>query len=88
MRDENDWRLQGQARYLTGVELGWQEYREFRAGWDHDHCEFCSAKFSENLADALRSGYTTPDRYRWICRECFDDFRDLFGWQVTVTAPE
>lgn len=88
MREENDWRLQGQARYLSGVELGWQEYREYRAGWDHDHCEFCAAKFSESLPDTLRGGYATLDRYRWVCKECFDDFRDLFNWRVTVAAPD
>ena len=51
--------------------------------WDHDHCEFCSAKFMvEDLPDALHQGYATKDDYRWICERCFADFRDMFEWKV------
>jgi len=82
MNIENDWRLQGQEKYLKGVTLFWQEYTPYRKGWDHDHCEFCSSKFTENEnEETLHEGYTTEDRYRWICKQCFDDFRNLFGWQ-------
>ena len=41
-----DWRLRGQERYLTGREFVWREYTAPRPDWDHDHCEFCWAKFS------------------------------------------
>jgi hypothetical protein len=54
-------------------------YAPFRAGWDHDHCEFCSAKFSMMDAD-LHEGYVTEDGYRWICEPCFLDFAESFGW--------
>jgi hypothetical protein len=33
-------------------------------------------------------GYATTDehetgaRYHWICKQCFDDFADLFEWRV------
>ncbi len=83
MREENDWRLQGQHRYLTGVELLWQTYTEYRTGWEHDHCAFCWAEFSEKLPDSLRSGFATSDRYHWVCETCFEDFHDLFQWKVS-----
>src|SRR5688572_1093398 len=57
---DDDWRLQGQERYLSNAILFWRPWRESRPGWDHDHCEFCWAKFAAfNLPDILHEGYTT-----------------------------
>jgi hypothetical protein len=79
----DDWRLMGQERYLSGVELTWRSYRPSGAGNDHDHCEFCQRKSLQAPGrDALREGYATPDGCRWICKGCFDDFAALFGWRV------
>ena len=65
--------------------------------WDHDHCEFCWAKFMaadfppeqrewrEQHPDILTASYTPaqPQRRRiWICPDCFEDFRERFGWVV------
>ena len=50
---------------------------------DHEHCEFCSGKFSEAVED-LHVGYASEDSYRWICPPCFEDFREEFGWSVRV----
>jgi hypothetical protein len=83
MREIDDWRLTNQDRYLKGVELIWRAYKSANPSNDHDHCEFCWAKFmADESIDALREGYATDDRYRWICKTCFDDFSDLFGWRV------
>ena len=83
MREANDWRLTNQERYLKGVTLAWRSYAPANPANDHDHCEFCWAKFSEGeTPDTLHEGYATADRYRWICRSCFDDFRDMFEWHV------
>lgn len=81
---DGDWRLTGQAAYLTGAVLCRRPYRRYREGWDHDHCEFCFAKFAEPgpLPDALHEGYATLDAYRWICPTCFEDFRERFGWTL------
>ena len=76
-----DWRRQGQDKYLNGVELTLKKYTISRKGWDHDHCEFCSAKFSLNVLD-LNEGFTTKDNYHWICRDCFNDFKVEFNWKV------
>jgi len=80
---ESDWRLQNQERYLTGVTLVRRRWSQTRDNWDHDHCEFCWAKFAgDNIPDALREGWTTPDEYHWICDNCFNDFRARFSWTV------
>lgn len=80
----SDWRLQGQEKYLQGVLLQRKKYRRFRHGWEHDHCEFCAAKFAEDLPDALHVGYATADNYHWLCDDCFKDFKTQFEWQVAA----
>jgi hypothetical protein len=86
MREKNDWRLKNQERYLKGVTLIRSRYQPAKLENDHDHCEFCDAKFMRNANDALQEGYCMPDRSRWICKTCFDDFADLFAWKVTNPA--
>ena len=86
---ESDWRLQGQERYLTGAKLVFGPYRRYSANpnWDHDHCEFCGAKFMTGEdPDLLREGYHTVDEYRWICAVCFSDFRDRFNWVLIESS--
>jgi hypothetical protein len=83
MPQDNDWRLTGQERYLKGKTLLKRKYRCPRPDWDHDHCEFCWAKFMEKAgADVLQDGYVTEDNQHWICAQCFADFRNLFQWTV------
>lgn len=42
----DDWRLdRGQGEYLQGATLVWKPYRVWSETWEHDHCEFCWAKF-------------------------------------------
>jgi hypothetical protein len=87
MRAANDWRLTNQERYLKGVTLVWHPYAPARRKNDHDHCEFCWAKFMQTAQpETLQEGYSTPDRERWICKGCFDDFVDLFSWKVNSAA--
>ncbi len=85
MVEDTDWRLQGQQQYLQGAALVRSPYRRYQhnPNWDHDHCEFCGAKFmAEDVPDTLREGYCTEDEYRWICESCFVDFKDRFAWTV------
>jgi hypothetical protein len=70
MEDKSDWRLQGQDRYLKGVTLIHRRYRRYfkDSNWDHDHCEFCRAKFmEEDYPKVLHIGYATTDEYHWVC---------------------
>ena len=86
MVDRTDWRLTNQERYLKGLALSLEPYAP-SPGNDHDHCEFCWAKFMmPEWPDTLHSGYTTADHRRWICSTCFEDFRDMFQWTVSATA--
>ena len=65
-------------------------------GWDHDHCDFCWAKFMvpeqrQQDPEILTAGYTPalgPGR-TWICPTCFEDFRERFGWtEGTARRPD
>jgi hypothetical protein len=78
---QDDWRRQGQEKYLKGVKLVFQDFHPYRKKWDHDHCEFCGNKFSLNEGD-LKKGYSTKDSYRWICGDCFKDFNEEFDWTI------
>jgi hypothetical protein len=87
MTEAKDWRLTNQERYLKGVALRWRKYQPANPSNDHDHCEFCYSKFMvQNLPDVLHEGYATEDSYRWICKPCFEDFKELFQWQVRQPA--
>lgn len=71
---------------MQNAKLTKKKYYKYRDGWEHDHCEFCSTKFSESAPDSLRNGYVTDDNYHWICEPCFNDFKNKFNWQ-TVAHP-
>jgi hypothetical protein len=87
MPEIDDWRRQGQERYLKGMKLVRKRYSQYREGRDHDHCEFCGAKFMESGGSkTLKEGYTTEDEYRWICKQCFEDFKDEFKWVLADNA--
>ena len=78
-----DWRCRGQEKYLKGVDLYWKKYTRYKEGWDHDHCEFCNVKFQETEGlDILNEGYATKDNYHWVCKQCFNDFHEKFGWKT------
>ena len=83
MTAPDDWRLTNQERYLMAAVLHWATWKQTNPNWDHDHCEFCWAKFREDAnPDTLQAGYTTNDGHRWICASCFEDFRDRFQFHV------
>jgi hypothetical protein len=68
-----------------GVTLVHRRYRPpaDNAAWDHDHCEFCCAKLMVRGApETVQQGYVTEDDYRWICVQCFEDFKGMFCWKV------
>ncbi len=80
----DDWRLTNQEAYLQNAVLIKAEYTAWSDKWEHDHCEFCWAKFSKRDGD-LHEGYCTKDRYRWICPACFEDFKARFHLIVEET---
>ncbi|MBQ6182415.1 MAG: hypothetical protein IJK33_00810 [Clostridia bacterium] len=80
----NDWRLMGQEEYLSGKTLYRIKFIKLSDEWDHEHCAFCWAKFSEREGD-LHEGYCTePENSKkafWICPECCEDFKEAFKWK-------
>jgi hypothetical protein len=84
-----DWRLQGQERYLSDARLFWRPWHQSRPNWDHDHCSFCWAKFTDrdDVPGVLREGYTTDDEYYWVCADCVRDFVPRFKFTL-VGGPD
>lgn len=79
---DNDWRLfREQEKYLHGVTLIKQSYKSSSPANDHDHCEFCMAKFGKGTGE-LKHGYSTMDNNIWICPQCYSDFKSQFEWNV------
>ena len=82
MIDKNDWRLTGQEQYLKGVFLIKVKPAVYvltlkNKQW-HEHCEFCMDKINKLSAEC----YATTNYYRWICKDCFNDFKEMFAWQI------
>jgi len=72
--------VNGAEKYVEEVHKG-QEYldgNKVRLLW-HEHCEFCWHKI---MADNVEECFCTPDYCHWICKECYDDFKDKFDWKV------
>jgi len=90
MKKETDWRLQGQDRYLKGAVVTYRKYRCHSKSCDHDHCEFCGAKFMEESSDpeVQTEGYTTVDEYRWICPTCLADFKERYAIAIRDTTDD
>lgn len=86
MIEKDDWRLQGQENYLKSVTLIYHKYLKYSKdeNWDHDHCEFCNSKFLLDNPEAQQEGYSTEDNYRWICKNCFEDFYEMFEWKIKM----
>ena len=83
MVDQNDPRLETDNSFLAQFHWKWKKWSQTRENWDHDHCEFCGAKFmNANGPNILHEGYATPDDYYWICSNCFNDFKQLYNWQM------
>ncbi len=81
MLEKNDWRLTCQENFLKNAKLIFRTYKTNSSHWDHDHCAFCWDKFSEVEGD-LHEGYSTADNKHWICKDCFNDFKEMFNFEV------
>lgn len=77
---EKEWRLVNENKHLMKehfIHTTFQPTEEC----DHVHCAFCWAKFGAER-NWLRTGYYTLGKHRWVCEQCFQDFRNQFGWVV------
>ena len=94
MVDKDDWRLTagpviGFEEELKNIPLYFIPFQPLSETWDHEHCAFCWAKFYRHDG-CLWEGYCTrPENTRdahWICPECYEDFKEMFGWRVIDAA--
>ena len=67
--------------YLHNKSLLHSEFVDNSPG-AHDHCELCWARFSTRPED-LQFGYFEKDSNSWICPDCYNNFKNLFGWNAT-----
>ena len=80
----DDWRLTGQEKYMKKAHLkkvspnNYALEKEQASNW-HEHCEFCMKTIDINTKNDC---FATLDEYRWVCQECFDDFKDSFEWEL------
>jgi hypothetical protein len=88
----------GQERHMPpGTAWALKPYRRYTETWDHDHCEFCQAKFIEAGTESewegdghahVTRGYAINDEhpkgadYYWVCEPCFADFAAEYGWRI------
>ena len=85
MIEKDDWRLRGQEEYLQGMKFTYKKFMSVGDRSDHEHCEFCWHKFMEQpegVEDCTSEGYCSMDGKYWVCESCFEDFKDMFGWEV------
>jgi hypothetical protein len=81
----DDWRIDF-AKGLKGYSFRWKRYYRWSEEWDHDHCAACAATFA--LGYGLEEGFAVTEEYPhgadydWVCKECFDDLREIMGWRV------
>ena len=80
----SDWRLTNQINYLNNKKLQYIQYKA-QSTFEHSHCEFCWKKFMEHcidMEDCTEEGYSTLDGEKWICKQCYEDFKELFKWKI------
>lgn len=85
MVNQEDWRLRGQEEYLQNATLYFCDFTPFSETWEHEHCEFCWAKFgpeSENLHNGYRTVPTNQKKSVWICPKYYADLKENFNWSI------
>ena len=89
MAAPDDWRRQGQERWLPGRTWRFARYPADPPGGDHDHCEFCFTKISWQKGD-INSAWVSSlaEDHRWVCAPCFADFRAEFAFRVEGPEPD
>ena len=77
----DDWRIMGQEGYLLDKVLIYIQFDRSLCIEDFDKCEFCSKAFDEGKTQN-EFAYFEPNNRVWICKDCFNDFKDHFRWTV------
>jgi hypothetical protein len=86
MHTDSDPRITDQESYMVGLAFRWAQWSTKDPRWDHDHCEFCWAKFpaTPGEVNGHDEGWLTTDGDLWVCAQCFTDFTERFEWTVVA----
>ncbi|MBI3210963.1 MAG: hypothetical protein HYZ37_18925 [Candidatus Solibacter usitatus] len=72
-------------------------FDERRFDNDHAHCMACWQKIAEPQRvqrhepieyDGYVTVHAVSAQYHWVCKTCFAQFGERYGWQVSETLPE
>lgn len=85
-KTENDWRLDMYRGHLNGSTFRLEKFVSTPTN-DHEHCVFCMGKITDlDVPDCEKEGYVTvyerTGQTQWICKECFDEFKELCNFKV------
>ena len=69
--------------YLRNKVLTWLTFPSKPDPNYHDHCELCWDRFSQHSADQ-HAGYYEHSEKIWICADCYDKYKELFGWSNKI----
>ena len=81
MNKKADHRLTNQKNFLHGKAMQPLRYECSAEADAHDHCAFCCITISASEGD-LQQGYCTLDEAYWVCTTCFEDFKEMFAWEL------
>jgi hypothetical protein len=83
---DKQWRIDT-GLFLKGATLQRLRWKAQSGDCDHDPCACCWAKFAKfDGPDIQHEGYTTADRYHWVCEGCVTDLRDEMDWHLAPTG--
>jgi hypothetical protein len=85
MIEKDDWRLNfgKEPEFYKKYKWVLKKWSQTRDNSDHDHCEFCNAKFMDTEGpNILPQGWTDENETYWICEGCFEDFRKMYQWDI------
>lgn len=70
---------------LINEKFRFKNYTEVYENTEHDHCMINGEEIS-SYEGCLRWGYTSTSEkhedYWWICPACFEQYKDVMGWEV------
>ena len=83
--EKDDWRLEfgKEPTFYSKFKWSRKKWARTRPNWDHDHCEFCWQKISDIDGENIQhEGWTNDEDTYWVCKSCFEDFKEMYQWDL------